>query len=98
MEVPKELSEKAKGRQPFYHNSNLLDSKLDQLIYEWEQSLEEIDIYIKPPDFVLPAYQAKCREQGIPVAKLKIEIKPKSLAIGVDGNPPFINVDLGILI
>ena len=33
------------GRIPFYHNK--------QLVYEWEQNLEEVLIYIKAPDCLL---------------------------------------------
>ena len=49
-EMQKKLAEKAKGRQQFVHN--------DQVIYEWDQTLEEVNIYIKPPDYMLPKNKA----------------------------------------
>lgn len=48
-------------------------------IYEWEQSLEEVHVYIQVP----PGVRAKM---------LAVEIKPSQLSVGLKGNPPFINV------
>ena len=48
-------------------------------VYEWEQNLEEVHVYITPP----PGVRAKM---------LDIGISPTHLKIGIKGNPPFINV------
>ena len=42
----REMREKAKGRQQFKHG--------DRVIYEWDQTIDEVNIYIQPPDFMLP--------------------------------------------
>ena len=44
--MAKEMRAKAKGRQQFKHGDNV--------IYEWDQTLDEVNIYIAPPDFMLP--------------------------------------------
>ena len=44
--VSKVLRERAKGRQQFKHG--------DRVVYEWDQTLDELNIYIAPPDFMLP--------------------------------------------
>ena len=41
----KEMREKAQGRHQFKHG--------DRVIYEWDQTLDEVNIYIQPPDFML---------------------------------------------
>ena len=53
-----------------------------RIIYEWEQSLEEILIFIKPPP-------------GVKAAHMDISIAPKRLKIGLKGAPPFMDEDLG---
>jgi hypothetical protein len=50
-----------------------------QTIYEWEQSLDEVHIYIRPPPGVL-AHMIDCK------------ITATQLTIGIKGNPPFLNV------
>jgi hypothetical protein len=51
-----------------------------QMIYEWEQSLDEVNIYIKPPP-------------GITAAMLEIEIKATHVMVGIKGNPErYLNV------
>jgi hypothetical protein len=53
-----------------------------QLIYEWEQSLDEVNIYIAPPP-------------GITAAMLDIEIKANHVMVGIKGNPErYLNVSL----
>ena len=47
-------------------------------IYEWEQSLEEVNIYIEPPP-------------GIPRSAYDIEIAHTHLRVGLKGSPPFID-------
>ncbi|EAL61475.1 hypothetical protein DDB_G0291890 [Dictyostelium discoideum AX4] len=50
-------------------------------IYEWDQSIEEINIYIQPPP-------------GLTSKMVACEITPTQLILGIKGNPPFINVNI----
>ena len=52
-----------------------------QLIYEWDQSLDEVNIYIHPP-------------KGIKGSMLSIIIESQHLTVGIKGNPPFIDEDI----
>ena len=47
-------------------------------IYEWDQSLQDINMYVETP----PGVRAK---------HLDVKITPSQLTIGLKGNPPFIN-------
>ncbi len=51
-------------------------------IYEWEQSLEEVNIYINPPP-------------GVPRHLFDIEISHTHVRVGIKGAPPFIDEDTG---
>ncbi|KAG0574313.1 hypothetical protein KC19_VG253400 [Ceratodon purpureus] len=51
------------------------------LIYEWDQQLEEVNMYIPLPD-------------RLPTKLLYCTIKPKHLELGIKGNPPFLDHDL----
>ena len=51
-------------------------------IYEWEQSLEEVNIYISPPP-------------GVPRHLFDIEISHTHVRVGIKGAPPFIDEDTG---
>jgi len=53
-----------------------------RIIYEWEQSLEEVLIFIKPPP-------------GVKALHMAITISPKRLCIGLKGAPPFMDENLG---
>ena len=48
-------------------------------IYEWEQSLEEVNLYIEAPP-------------GLRAESIDCKITPKHIRLGVKGNPPFIDV------
>jgi hypothetical protein len=48
-------------------------------IYEWEQSLDEVRVYIKPPP-------------GVKASHIAAQITPTHLKLGIKGNPPFIDV------
>ena len=61
-----------KGRFKFEHEG--------RTIYEWEQSLEEINLYVQPPEGVRPEMIA-CK------------ITPTHLSLGLRGNPPFLDED-----
>eukprot|EP00633_Aureoumbra_lagunensis_P008530 CAMPEP_0197322490 /NCGR_PEP_ID=MMETSP0891-20130614/69934_1 /TAXON_ID=44058 ORGANISM="Aureoumbra lagunensis, Strain CCMP1510" /NCGR_SAMPLE_ID=MMETSP0891 /ASSEMBLY_ACC=CAM_ASM_000534 /LENGTH=198 /DNA_ID=CAMNT_0042814913 /DNA_START=26 /DNA_END=622 /DNA_ORIENTATION=+ len=59
-----------KGRYEFRHDG--------RLIYEWDQSLDEVNIYVKPPP-------------GIAADMIECEIKPRRIRLGLRGNPPFLD-------
>mmetsp|Transcript_62062 Transcript_62062/g.71136 ORF Transcript_62062/g.71136 Transcript_62062/m.71136 type:complete len:179 (-) Transcript_62062:2295-2831(-) len=85
MEVSKEVKEKALGRQKFEHEG--------RTIYEWDQTLDEINIYINPPPIVLPKYRADFEKQLQPGQKLPalaVEIAVGTVTVGLKGNPPFL--------
>ena len=42
-------------------------------VYEWEQTLDDVSIYVKPPPFVEKGNQIKC------------EISPKNIKLGLQG-------------
>lgn len=85
-EPSKEFQEKARGRQRFEYQG--------RKIYEWDQTLDDINIYIEPPKACLKKYEAQVRETlkpGESVPKLEVIIKPDRVSIGIKGNPHFIN-------
>lgn len=48
-------------------------------VFEWEQSLEEVNLYIETPP-------------GVTADRLDCKITPRHICLGVKGNPPFIDV------
>ncbi|KAH7297286.1 hypothetical protein KP509_26G063800 [Ceratopteris richardii] len=60
-------------RHKFIHNG--------QTVFEWDQTLEEVNIYIN-----LPA--------GVPRKLFSCTIKANHLEVGIKGNPPYLNHDL----
>ncbi|KAL4465993.1 hypothetical protein ABPG74_004230 [Tetrahymena malaccensis] len=87
--IDQELKKKALSRQKFIHNG--------QTVYEWDQTIDDVNIYIQPPKFVLKKYESEVRKQlqpGQQMPKLEIAIEPRHLKIGIKGNPPFINENL----
>ena len=62
------------GRIKFEHDG--------RTIYEWEQSLTEVNIYLEPPP-------------EIPSKMFEIVIAHKHLRVGIKGAPPFIDEDTG---
>lgn len=66
-----------------------------QTVYEWEQSLEDVNMYLRPPPYTLPKYLAQNKQaygENFVTAKFEIVIKADWLTIGVKGQKPFINV------
>ena len=61
------------GRLVFAHGG--------RAIYEWEQSLEEVLVYIRPP-------------AGVRAAQLACAIAPRRLTLGIKGLPPFLDEPL----
>lgn len=87
MDVEKELKKKAEGRQQYLHKG--------QLVYEWDQTLDDVNLYIKPPPFLLPKHRSQFEKQlkpGEKLPKLDISITSKRLRVGMTGNPPYIDV------
>ena len=41
-----QIAERAKGRQQFKHG--------DRVVYEWDQTMEDVNIYIDPPPVFKP--------------------------------------------
>lgn len=71
--------------QPVKMTSKTDDGRLKfeydgRTIYEWEQSLQECNIYIKPPD-------------GVTKKIIDIVITYNHLKVGIKGSPPFIDED-----
>ena len=89
-DVQKQFAEKAKGRQQFKHG--------ERVVYEWEQNLEDVNIYIELP----PVFKPKLREQmkkqlqpGQTLPELDVKIEVNRLTVGIKGNPPFLAENLG---
>ena len=54
----------------------------DRIIYEWEQALDEVNIFFAPPP-------------GLRAAEIDCVILPHHLKLGIKGNPPFLDVRTG---
>ncbi len=52
-----------------------------RVIYEWEQGLDEVSVYITPPP-------------GVKASMLSITVTPSRVSIGVKGNPPYLDEEL----
>jgi hypothetical protein len=66
------MAEKIKrDRQSFIHNG--------QTIYEWEQTLEDVDVYLTAP----PGTKAKF---------IDCKITSNKVTVGLKGNPPYLEV------
>ena len=79
----------SKGRIPFVYNG--------ETIYEWEQNLEEVIIYIKTPPVLLPENKLVVQSNlkvGEKFPKLEVIFASKKLTVGVTGNPPYLNEEL----
>jgi hypothetical protein len=89
MEIPRELKEKAVGRQQFKYNG--------QVVYEWEQDLNEVILYFKPPEWALPKNLREMRKNlqpGQVLPELFVEIERDRIKVGVRPNPPFMDEEL----
>lgn len=75
------------GRQQFNYEG--------KLIYEWDQSLEEVFIYIKAPDCLLEKNLKEIKKNlkpGEQPPKLEVFFKPDQLSVGLKCLPPYLNV------
>ncbi|CAM6106681.1 unnamed protein product [Calypogeia fissa] len=50
-------------------------------VYEWDQTLDEVDMYISPPP-------------NVPAKMLYCTIKSEHIEVGIKGNPAYLNHDL----
>ena len=62
------------GRYQFKHEG--------RVVYEWEQSLEDVNIYVTPPPGVVPDM-------------IDCKFAPNKLTLGIRGNPPFLDEPTG---
>jgi hypothetical protein len=77
------------GKIPFYYK--------DQLVYEWEQTLEEIFIYIKAPECILEKNRdiiKKNLKPGEKLPKLEVKFTSTHLTVGISGCPPYLSEEL----
>jgi hypothetical protein len=51
----------------------------DRVVYEWEQSLDDVIVYVRPPP-------------GVRAADIDCSITSTRVSLGLKGNPPFLNV------
>ena len=52
-----------------------------RVIYEWDQTLTEVNIYITVP-------------AGVRAKDLTVDIQSQHLTVGIKGNPPYLDVSL----
>ncbi|CAN0531560.1 unnamed protein product, partial [Ectocarpus sp. 12 AP-2014] len=74
---PKMMTASKKGKEgriKFEHEG--------RTVYEWEQSLEEVNLYIETPP-------------GVKADRIECKITPRHICLGLKGNPPFIDEDTG---
>lgn len=55
-----------------------------QKVFEWDQTLEELNIYINLPE-------------NVPKKLFYCKIESKHLEVGIKGNPPYLNVSFMLL-
>nr|ACG43474.1 nudC domain-containing protein 2 [Zea mays] len=60
-------------RHTFVHNG--------QKVFEWDQTLEEVNMYIELP-------------KGVPTKLFHCTIQASHVEVGIRGNPPYLNHDL----
>ncbi len=51
----------------------------ERTIYQWDQTLSEVNIYIEVP-------------KGVRGKQLSVEIKPSHIIVGITPNPPYLDV------
>lgn len=65
------------GKFEFVHNG--------ARVYSWEQTLEEVLMYIQPPP-------------GTPSKAIECIIRPESMRLGLKGNPPFLSAEFSSVV
>jgi hypothetical protein len=82
-----DIKKTVKGRTPFIYNENV--------VYEWEQTLEEVLIYIKAPECLLEKNREEVRKNlkpGQQLPKLDVVFSPTNLKVGLKGFPAYLDV------
>lgn len=77
------------GRQPFVFQG--------QTVYEWDQSIDDVFIYIQTPPVLLEENKELVKtnlKPGEKMPKLEVVFKTKRLKIGISGNPPYLDEEL----
>jgi len=77
VKVGKKAERGENGRIKYKHNG--------REIYEWEQTLDDVNIYITPPP-------------GVTAGLLNIVIEPRHLRVGLKDTPPFLDEGTGGLV
>ena len=68
--------------------STVLNQSLEgQKIYEWDQGIDEVNIYIQPP----PGTEILTLS-GVRARDLQVVFESHNLLVGIEGNPPFLHV------
>lgn len=66
-----------------------------KVVYEWQESIDTVTIYIKPPpiltDKKLRAEFAS-KNPGVPLPTLEVKINNQRVSVGMKGNPPYIDL------
>ena len=60
--------------------------------------MDEVNVYIKPPPVFIPKTRNEMKKQlqpGQTLPELEVKITANHLAVGIKGNPPFLNEKLG---
>ena len=68
-----------------------------QLIYEWDQTLDEVNVYFKPPKILIKKYEEIYKRHlkpGQSLPELEIKITTSHLTVGIKGNQPFLDEEL----
>ncbi len=78
----KKVEESSKGRTRKNEDGRFIFEYNGETIYEWEQSLEECNIYLKPPPHITHKM-------------LDVQILVNSLKIGIKGEKPFLDEPTG---
>lgn len=68
------------------------------MVYEWDQNIDDVNIFIDPPPVFKPDVRRQMKAQlppGQTLPELDIKIEPNKLTVGIKGNPPFLCEQLG---
>lgn len=83
-----EIKPVTKGRQQYCYNDNP--------VYEWEQTLEDVFVYIKTPECLLDKFKDEIKKSlkpGQQLPKLEVVFTPKHLTVSLKGFPAYLDED-----
>jgi hypothetical protein len=90
-----ELKKQAKGKNNYNNKGRQQYTYNGQVVYEWEQNLEEVLIYIKAPDCLLEKNREIIKQNlkpGETLPKLDVVFTPTHLKLGLKNFPPYLDV------